>query len=314
MTGRRPAGDATSVASAWFALFESGEASEQDYAAWRAWCAALPSHQAAWDRVEQVRAQMAKIRGGLAPDVLSKAGHSRRRMLRTSALVAVTAPLAYWIVDGASSAPLFADYRTRTGERRDVRLPDGSLLSMNTATALDMRFDIAHRDVTLREGEIVIAITPGPTVPLNVHTEHGTITTQAARMAIRLMHGGATVSVFAHAAEIAPANSSPRIPLAAGQQLFFDRRGAGAPSPVDDTATAWLQGRIVALDMPLSVLLGELSRYRRGFVRCAPEIAGLKVSGAFPVSDTDQALAAIERSFPVRVDRLGPWWVSVEPA
>ncbi|WP_102299652.1 FecR domain-containing protein [Janthinobacterium sp. AD80] len=33
-----------------------------------------------------------------------------------------------------------ADYRTATGERRDVALADGSVLSLNTGSAVNVRF------------------------------------------------------------------------------------------------------------------------------------------------------------------------------
>ena len=48
-------------------------------------------------------------------------------------------------------------------------------------------------------------------------------------------------------------------------------------------------------------------------LRLDPTLAGLKVSGSFPLTDTDRALAALERSFPLRVVRRSDYWVTLVP-
>mgnify|MGYP006168194483 CR=1 FL=1 len=58
-------------------------------------------------------------------------------------------------------------------------------------------------------------------------------------------------------------------------------------------------------------LLADLSRYRRGVVQCDPQIAGLKISGAFPIDDTDLALSALESGFSLQVRHFSRYWVNV---
>ncbi|MGH8465011.1 MAG: iron dicitrate transport regulator FecR, partial [Pseudomonas sp.] len=45
-----------------------------------------------------------------------------------------------------------------------------------------------------------------------------------------------------------------------------------------------------------------------------PRIAGLKVSGAFPIDDTDRALAALESGLSLRITRYSRYWVNVSAA
>ncbi|MNH23072.1 fec operon regulator FecR [compost metagenome] len=87
----------------------------------------------------------------------------------------------------------------------------------------------------------------------------------------------------------------------------------GALRRNDASVGAWQQGSIIALDRPLAELLADLSRYRSGVLRCDPRIAQLKVSGAFPIDDTDRALAALESGFALRVTRFSRFWVNVSP-
>jgi transmembrane sensor len=58
-------------------------------------------------------------------------------------------------------------------------------------------------------------------------------------------------------------------------------------------------------------LLADISRYRSGVLRCDPRIAQLKVSGAFPIDNTDRALAALESGLSLRVTQYSRYWVNV---
>jgi len=88
----------------------------------------------------------------------------------------------------------------------------------------------------------------------------------------------------------------------------------GALRRNDASVGAWQQGSIIAIDRPLGELLADISRYRRGVLRCDPRIAQLKVSGAFPIDNTDMALAALESGLSLRVTRYSRYWVNVSGA
>jgi len=60
--------------------------------------------------------------------------------------------------------------------------------------------------------------------------------------------------------------------------------------------------------------VAELARHRPGVLRCSPEVAGLRVSGALSLRDTDAALHALADRLPIAVRRLTRYWVSVGPA
>ena len=72
---------------------------------------------------------------------------------------------------------------------------------------------------------------------------------------------------------------------------------------------------LLADGMPLGVLAAELARYRKGVLRCDPAVANLRVSGTFPLADTDRSLAMLAATYPVVVaSRLGGYWVTLGPA
>ena len=51
--------------------------------------------------------------------------------------------------------------------------------------------------------------------------------------------------------------------------------------------------------MPLAEVLAELARYRRGLLRCDPQLARLAVSGAYPLLDLRRTAGACCRP-PIR--------------
>ena len=55
----------------------------------------------------------------------------------------------------------------------------------------------------------------------------------------------------------------------------------------------------------LGDLVHELGRYRRGHLGVAPEVADLRITGSFPLHDTDKALSALLPTLPVQIERQG---------
>ncbi|HGY5781881.1 TPA: iron dicitrate transport regulator FecR, partial [Serratia marcescens] len=47
---------------------------------------------------------------------------------------------------------------------------------------------------------------------------------------------------------------------------------------------------------------------------CDPAVAGLRVSGSFPLSDTDRALALLRQTLPVRLQSFTRYWLQIVPA
>ncbi len=225
----------------------------------------------------------------------------------------------------AGNAPwqaLLADYRSGVGQRRDVQLADGSLLILNTDSAVDVRFSAGERKLVLRAGEILVetasrrqARAGADSRPFLVETEQGSVQALGTRFTVR-RRGDATEVVVLEDAVAVRAAQAPRRPvtLRAGQRLSFTAADIGPAQAADDTAAAWRDGSIVAGDWPLGRLVAELARYRPGRLVCDPAVAQLRVSGAFPVGDTDKALAVLAASLPVRISRLTRYWVTVAAA
>lgn len=308
--------DAIREASHWFALLHSGHASDEERQAWTRWHAADPAHRRAWQLVEDVRAQLGQVPSDIAGQALDAAGRARRKALGQLAVVLGVGSAGMLAYRRLPWQDWLADYRTGTGERRDLTLPDGSSLSLNTASAVDIAFSTSQRLLKLRDGEILVGTAPDGVAiprPFLVQTRHGRVLALGTRFTVRLGDGYSDVAVLDKAVRVQPTqDASASAIVTAGQHMRFTANALG-PIQDNDAATAsWQYGSLIAVDMPLGQLTAELARYRPGRLSCNPTIAGLKISGAFPINDTDRALKALTRSFPVRVHRHTRYWVTIE--
>jgi transmembrane sensor len=300
------------VAAQWYARLRSGVATDLELAAWDDWLTSDPAHRQAWQRMVDVGEQMASVPGSLASPALRGADRSRRQVLRSVVVLASAASLGWLGWRSETSRDLFADFRTAVGERREFRLADGSSLLLNTDTSVNLRFEGRQRVLELLRGEIRVTTAVDPAQrPFKVLTRHGEVLALGTRFIVRSAEQGGTVAVIEKAVEVRSAGGASPVRLEAGQSLDFDDHSMGTVRRNDASVGAWQQGSIIAINRPLAELLADLSRYRPGVLRCDPRIARLKVSGAFPIDDTDLALAALESGFSLRITRYSRYWVDV---
>ncbi|WP_243136063.1 FecR domain-containing protein [Janthinobacterium tructae] len=309
-------------AAEWLTVLMSDEASEAEHAAWQRWRGADPEHERAWQHIDAVSRRFNGLHRSAAAQALAgtqqQAVNGKRRQLLAWLGVAagggmLAAQTGTW--DGVRA--LRADYRTATGERREVVLDDGSVLSLNTGSAVNVRFDDKRRLIELLAGEILVSSGhgAGSAAPLVVATREGLVRALGTRFVVRQQDGVSTVEVFESAVEIRPRDSADApLLLAAGRGVAFSRHAPDAPHAIDAYADAWSRGQLIVDDVTLGDFLADLARYRPGVIDCAPAVAQLRLSGVFPLADTQRILNMLPNSLPVQVRSRTRYWVTVEPA
>ncbi|MFL9922927.1 FecR domain-containing protein [Herbaspirillum lusitanum] len=298
----------------WLMRLQSEQVSEADHQALRQWLAASPEHVAAWARVEALRSMMQPLPQGVLSNTMQRVNrHSRRRALGIlSVIVALPATWLAW--RERPWEQVMADLHTTVGERRSVQLPDGTTLVLNSHSAVNVLFNDKERRIRLLAGEILITTAPDPaTVHRNflVETPQGLARALGTRFSVRRLDGDSLVRVFEGAVEIQNHAPAQKLVLQARQQSRFGPDGIAAATPADPDLLMWERGMLVAKDMRLADLLAELSRYRRGILRCDPEVARLRVSGAFPLNDIDLSLRLLTETMPIRLHSVSRYWITV---
>lgn len=303
---------AAEEAAQWLLRLQAGEA---DTAALQQWRAADPQHERAWQRAEKLIQSLGLARGPSGVNALRQADKAGRRAvtrLLTTLLLAAPAGLLAWQLTPPLPV-LRAAQRTGKGERRQLALPDGGRLWLDSGSAADIRYGDSLRTVVLHAGALQVHTAPDPAGrPFFVHTPYGTAQALGTRFTVRLREDRATVAVSAGAVALRSAESNA-LRIEAGQQADLGAKEIGQPAAYQATQDGWSEGVLYAEKMPLPDFVAELARYRPGLLRCDPALAGLTVSGAFQLDDTDAALRALAATLPLRVETRTRYWVTLVP-
>lgn len=301
----------------WLVLMNSGHFNDRDARQCAQWRNQSEEHQRIWESVEKLNQQFGSVPKDLGMSALNRPRlqKNRRAMIKMLA-TAIVGPWVLW--EGYRAVPwqtLSAQYRTGTGERRDLTLADGSQLSINTSSAIDVAFDAVERVILQRSGEILIQTAPdnqpGRTRPFIVRTEQGSMQALGTRFIVRNEPDMTRLTVLEGAVRIQPIQSTETRIVKAGEQMTFGKSKFGDRTPMRPGADQWTRGVLYAEEMRLADFVDELARYRTGILRCDPDAADIRVSGAFQLGNTDRVLDALEKTLPVRISARTRYWVVI---
>lgn len=309
-------------AAEWMARMWSGEASDEARAACERWRASHPDHERAWNRLQAFEGKLLGVPRDVAQHTLREpaatAYLNRRRAMRALGLLMAAAGAGYAARDSDAWQMVVADHSTGKGEIKNIMLPDGTQVVLGTATAVDIRFNGGERLLVLRAGEILVTTAPDPSPthrPFRVQARDGTVRALGTRFTVRQSDDASRVCVFEGAVEVRPRlDPAAVVRLDAGGGAAFSADRVDAAEAVRDGDAAWSTGSLVAESMRLADFVAELSRYRRGLLRCDPAIADLRVSGVFSLRDTDRALGNLTLVLPVALLYRTRYWVTVQAA
>lgn len=307
---------ALKAAASWFATLGAGDVTPQQHARWQQWLQQHDDHRWAWQRVESLQSQLQTLPGHLGYQTLSQARQqsqlTRRRVMK-SLLVLLGVGGGWQLWQSPPAVRLRADYHTATGEIRSVRLDDGSQLILNTASAVRIDFSRHQRLVHLQQGEIAITTAATPDVrPFLVATEQGMLRALGTEFSVRQQTHVTELAVMQHAVEVTlAANAQPPRVVSQGQSLRFSRDGFSPLQPLSPNDNGWTRGLLSVSNRPLSEVITEVARYRHGVLLCDDSAADLRVSGTFPLQDTDRLLDVLAQTLPIKIHTISRYWVRI---
>lgn len=311
-----------SDAADWFALLRSGEASERDTHRWRDWLHQHPDHLRGWQLVEQIEQQFQAATSdhpNQTAATLNRArqGRQQRRTVVKSLAVALATGGLGWASWRQTPLPEVvaswqAQYRTGTGEIRQLRLADGSQVWMNTDSAMDTVMSGPQRQIQLVRGEILIETGSEDPRPLVVFTPQGQMQPLGTRFTVRRENEQTFVAVYQGTVKVTnQAHQEALVP--SRHQTRFSSSGVAPLSVAEPSRESWHKGILLADDTRLADLVSELGRYQHGYINVSPDVADLRVVGGFPLTSPEQALSMLETALPVRISRPLPWWTNILP-
>lgn len=302
-------------AADWMVQLQSGSATDEDRRAIAQWQGRSVQHAQAWQRAQAILGDFNTVPAAIAGDTLKRIGRKKPLGRRQALGLLLAAGPATWLAYRQLPWQQWtADQHTAIGEQKNLTLPDGTRVLINTGSSLNIAFSGQVRRIELLKGEVLITTAKDAAHrAFIVQTRHGTARALGTRFSVRVGEQASRVAVTEGAVELLAEHARQGVIVKAGEQGAFGADRVAAVEPLDVSALTWESGMLLAQHMRLADLLDELGRYRAGVLRCHDSVANLTVSGAFSLRDTDASLHLLQETLPVKVSSLTGYWVTVEP-
>ena len=209
-------------------------------------------------------------------------------------------------------------FETGHGDLLNRRLADGSVLHLNTNSAVTVRYGTTERLVTLTAGQADFEVAHNTARAFRVFAGAAEVVALGTNFDVRLEHGSSVVTVvegrvavgLAPVLEPPPTNPSDGHPsrfvqLSANQQIrVAEGDWPATPIAVDaQHTTAWLHREVVFDHEPLQRVVAEFNRYAPKPIEIVtPALRNLQISGVFATDDTEAFIAFLRSLKGVRVE------------
>lgn len=298
-------------AALWFVRLQDKPLSVEERSRFDVWRAERPEHQyefdvlqglwSATDLVPKARLQ------ALCDRPVARA--KRRPVLRFAVAASVLAvALGLGLFSGLDHPATYtAEFSTKLGERRQVALPDGSLMDLNSRSVVAVHYEKGRRGIELKQGEAMFSVEHDTSRPFVVEAGAGQVTVTGTRFDVRRDDDQTRVIVEAGTVNVQGRSPDAIVTLTAGRGTQIDGHGqvAAAYAVNPEELTAWRTGKLVFNNATLGEVVWEVSRYREQPLRVStPAVSNLRLTSVFKSADTDALLKALPHILPVALRTL----------
>ena len=313
-------------AAYWHTLLQAGDLPEQKLVEFQQWFAE-PENAIIYQRFEVMWQQVDSLDTGMAKatvtSVLKQQGAEqsifKSGLKRTGAglgMLVLCSFLALHAVDKEVllsdmllSGRVFADYSSDVGEVRTIKLPDDSVLTLNTFTSVDVEYTKHQRIIRLHQGEIQLDVATDSNRPLLVINDQASARALGTRFSVRDFGDQTEVKVTESSVEVCAYKVNNCQVLRAGESTQVVGSNVLAPELINpDYVIDWEKQLLIVNDQPLVKVLDELSRHYPGVMKINRE--GLKdhrVSGVYALNDLPASLQVLESTAALQISQLTPF-------
>ena len=210
-----------------------------------------------------------------------------------------------------SADPRAGVIRTGIGERSAVRLPDGSVATLDTDSQIRVAYSSRERAVYLLKGQALFDVAHDREMPFQVYAKGQRITAIGTIFNVRIEGERVKVSMVEGSVRVRAHTLPGKNPSAPVQELTLSAGELAVVAPemplvvkaVDSRQIAsWRDGLLVFNDTPLSDAVAEINRYNTRTIAIADTAVGAyRVSGVFKSNDVEHFARAMAEVFPIEV-------------
>jgi len=328
---------ADEMAGMWSIRLSEPDCSENNRVAFEEWRTADPAHAKAYARIERSLSFSDKhashpLFADLMDEVLQETtptpslwerfvtGENINRWAVASVGVACVAMFALsGTINFMQNPDDMLSYDTVVGERSTIALSDGSTMTLNTNSRVEVRFTEDQRKVSLVQGQAMFEVAKNKDRPFVVYADDQRVTALGTAFDVRLDEELDTVSIILVEGRIAVdelnapigANApepipSKRVELVAGERLVASDIMPRVVELVQlKDVTSWQNGKVIFRDEPLGNAVREINRYSTTKLRLAddPRLQDIRVSGVFNAGQIKSFVYVLESTHGIEAMR-----------
>ncbi len=296
---------AEDVAIRWLAKLNSPGLTQAEQDEFFAWMNASPLNQAAYIKAEELWERGAVLERAREP--------AARSFWQFQAWQGWAVACSLLLVSGLiffTTGSQIETYQTLVGEQREILLDDGSRITLNTDSRIDVYYTRQKRTVTLHQGEAFFDVKDNRERPFEVVTEFGLVRVVGTRFSVHQQQADTVVTVVdgrvALMADSTPeAKVEPDVVLQANQRAGIHMAAAGGkPEQLDaKAALAWREKQLIFRGKPLSEVIVDLDRYLPETIALDSSSNGdREITAVIQLADTQMTLKALEAALGLKAE------------
>lgn len=302
-------------ATDWLILLQDAPDDADLQRRFRLWLSESDAHAAAWQATQRTAAAIAATAShrmtGFERTAVGIAGAHRpaRRVAWRQVGIAAAAACLAIVFAPAALLHLQADQITDATEIRQLRLQDGSQVTLAPGSAVAMAFSDGARHVDLLSGQAFFEVTPNPASPFMVRA--GDVQTIVTGTRFDIRHDGRAVAVAVQEGSVRVGRGAAGMAetLSAGQGLSISATGNLVRSQQSPAlVAAWRQGQLIAQDQPMGEIVNQMRRHYAGtIIMTDAALAARPVTGVYNLADPVDALRGIATAHKAVLRQITPW-------
>ncbi|HHJ1298334.1 MAG: FecR family protein [Pseudomonas capeferrum] len=290
----------------WFSRLRQPGCDEGERQVFAAWCQ-VPQNAQAYAELETFWQQLQPAPARPRPrQITARRSHLGKWLALVFLLVLGALAYLYWPL----MQRLGSEMHTDVGERRSLRLADGSTVHLDSASAMNVDLRGRTRQLHLVQGQVYLEVLLDGRA-MEVDVGDARIQVFGTRLQIARFADHNELVVLSGKAMVVQGGEQRLV--SAGERVTFDATRIDPVQKADmKTADSWRNGRLRATDMPLGQVLERLAGYQGQRLWMLDEQAAhRRVSGDFSLDRPAESLAALASTQQLQLQGVLDHWLIV---
>lgn len=281
------------------------------------WIAENIEHKKAFEKIEKLQFLYSSLSSNLK-DEISEEVHQeikKERSLKKLRFLTLAASVIFVIGLGFFTAFEYQNFKiTHTFQTdkfvENISLPDGSVVTLDAKTKVDIKYYQDKREVNLSLGKALFNVTKDDKKPFIVNADKIKVQVLGTNFEVKNQKDKIDIGVISGKVSVQKLENNDYKEIAVltqGKHISFDKQNSKYElKNIDiENIASWKNGILYFQDESLHDAINEFKKYKDINTNIENSIQKYSVSGSFKIEDFDKFLFALTKIYSLKVDKKG---------